>query len=333
MKSQLPNSRVVLAFALFAACALPASADWVTADEAIMGTTIHVELWQDQPGQGDKAIAAVMGEMRRIDRVMSTWKEDSVISDINRRAAKHAVIVDDELIELIARALSFSALTGGAFDITYASVGQLYDYRKGVKPEADARVQALSAVDFNNVLIDVDAGTIRFAREGVRIDLGGVAKGYAVERSVALLRRLGIRHAIVSAGGDSRILGDRRGWPWTVGIRDPRDRGGLVTRIHLVDEAISTSGDYERFFEADGTRYHHILKPSTGTSPSEVHSVSVIGSDATLTDALSTGVFVLGTTKGLALIESLDDCEAIVIDADGNMHYSSGLMPGGEEKD
>lgn len=322
-------SLCVFAFVGAVLAAPAVQAEWVTADEAVMGTAIHVELWQEQPGQGDKAVRAVLAEMHRVDRLMSTYKDDSAVSDLNRRAAQEAVALDDELAELIARALWFSTLTHGAFDITYASVGQLYDYRKNVKPDSVARAQALAAVNYQNVLLDKDRRTLRFARDGVRIDLGGIAKGYAVERSVQILRRLGVRHAIVTAGGDSRLLGDRRGRPWTVGIRNPRDRTGVATRIPLQDEAISTSGDYERFFEEDGQRYHHILHPSTGESPADVRSVTVIGAEATATDALSTGVFVLGKDKGLALIETLDDFEAIVIDADGAMHYSSGLMPGG----
>lgn len=142
---------------------------------------------------------------------------------------------------------------------------------------------------------------------------------------MALLRERGVAHAIVTAGGDSRILGDRRGRPWTVGIRNPRRDDAVVTRIPLADEAISTSGDYERFFEADGVRHHHILRPGTGESPREVMSVTVIGPDATTTDALSTGVFVLGVKEGLALIETLEAYEAVIIDADGQMLYSNGL--------
>ncbi len=311
------------------ALAPAAQAEWVSAQAAIMGTSISVELWAEEKAEGNAAVDAVMQEMHRIDRLMSTYKEDSAVSDVNRRAARETVSLDDELTELISRALTFSELTDGAFDITYASVGKLYDYREGVKPADEAREEALRAVDFRNVILDTEARTVRFAHPGVRIDLGGVAKGYAVESAVGILRRLGVEHAIVTAGGDSRILGDRQGRPWTVGIRNPRDREGVATRIPLQDEAISTSGDYERFFEADGVRYHHILRPSTGQSPSEVRSVTIIGSDATTTDALSTGVFVLGREKGIELIESLGDFEAIVIDADGVMHYTSGLAPAG----
>jgi len=262
-----------------------------------MGTSIRVELWESEPGTGEDLIALVMDEMRRIDRRMSTYRADSLLSQVNREASAAPVQLDDEL----------------------------YD----VQPDDVARENALQAVGYGNVRLNQRTRTIRFDREGVNINLGGVAKGYAVENGVKILRRRGVTSAIVTAGGDSRILGDRRGRPWTVGIRDPRDRTGLVTRIPLQDEAISTSGDYERFFESEGERVHHIIKPDTGKSASAVRSVTIIGGDATVTDALSTGVFVLGRERGLALIETLADFEAVVIDQHGKMHYSSGLTPGG----
>lgn len=316
-----------LLLAVLSLTAAPARADWVSADAAIMGTAIHIELWQDSPQQGREAIAAVFDEMHRIDARMSTWKEDSILSDVNRRAATETVELDDEFVELIGRALAMSRMTGGAFDITYASVGRLYDYRAGSKPDDGHREAALDAVDYRYVELDSVARTVHYARQGVHIDLGGIAKGYAVENAAEILRNLGVRHAIVTAGGDSRIVGDRRGRPWTVGIRDPRNPNGLATRVPLQDEAVSTSGDYERFFEADGERFHHIIHPDTGRSADQVRSVTIIGADATETDALSTGVFVLGPQRGLELIEALEDFEAIIVDADGRMHYSSGLMP------
>jgi thiamine biosynthesis lipoprotein len=158
----------------------------------------------------------------------------------------------------------------------------------------------------------------------VRIDLGGIAKGYAVDRSIALLRDAGTENALVSAGGDTRVIGKRWKHPWQVGIRDPRKQG-IMTMIPLEDAAISTSGDYERYFEQDGVRYHHILNPGTGDSAREVQSTSIIGQSATDTDALSTSVFVLGVAKGLDLINRTADTEAIIIDNKGLLHYSDGL--------
>jgi thiamine biosynthesis lipoprotein len=161
----------------------------------------------------------------------------------------------------------------------------------------------------------------------VRIDLGGIAKGYAVDRGIAILADRGIRHGTVTAGGDTRILGDRIGRPWVVGIRHPDDRQRVIARIPLEDAALSTSGDYERYFDEDGRRYHHIINPRTGHSAGELRSVTIIGPDATTTDGLSTGVFVLGAERGLALIERLGDVDAVLVTRDGKVLYSSGLAP------
>jgi thiamine biosynthesis lipoprotein len=325
----MPDPRPCLLATLLALGTLltaPARADWYDRREGIMGTNISVQIWCDEAELADRAMDAVIAEMHRINALMSTWQDDTQLSAVNAAAATHPVSVTPELFRLVERALGFSPLTSGAFDITYASVGYLYDYRRGVRPDAARRREALASVNYRFVEMDEATHSIAFARPGVRIDLGGIAKGHAVERAAAILRSFGIEHGIVTAGGDSRIVGDRHGRPWTVGIRNPRREGSIVTRIPLVDEAISTSGDYERFFEADGVRHHHIIRPGTGESPREVMSVTIIGPDATATDALSTGVFVLGVAEGLALIDRMPAFEAVVIDADGHMHYSSGLM-------
>ena len=324
------RAHAFLAAVVFLLATHDAAAAWHEDQAAIMGTGMRVELWSEDEAEARAAIASVWREMRRIDRLMSTYKQDSEISAVNRDAAKRPVAVGAELLGLIAESLELSRLTDGAFDITYASVGYLYDYRAGRRP-TDAEIDAaLPAVDWRHVRIDENARTIFFAAPGVRIDLGGIAKGYAVERAAALLRARGIEHAIVTAGGDSRIVGDRRGKPWIVGIRDPRASGRMVARLPLVDEAISTSGDYERFFEADGVRFHHIIAPASGRPASQVRSATVIGPNATRTDGLSTSVFVLGPERGLALIDSLPDVEAVIVDAHGRLHYSSGLKRPGK---
>jgi len=218
-------------------------------------------------------------------------------------------------------------LTAGAFDITYESVGQHYDFRQGLRPDEDTLAEELPLIDYRFVHLDPTNGTVSFARKGVRINLGGIAKGYAVERGIAVAQRFGVRHARVTAGGDTRLLGDRGGMPWMIGVQNPRDGSQVAVTIPLVDEAISTSGDYERYFEEDGERFHHIIVPSTGTPAGEVHSTTIIGPDAVITDALSTSVFILGVDRGLRLISTLPDYEGIVIDASGEMFYSSGLQP------
>jgi thiamine biosynthesis lipoprotein len=303
---------------------------WHDRTEAIMGTEIRVELWTDDdadPAVATGAIEAVMAEMRRIDRDMSPFKPESELSKVNAHAASEAVPISRELFDLIKRSLWFSRETGGAFDITFSSVGYLYDYRAYQHPTDAQIAEKLPGINYRHLILDDKQTTIRFAREGTRIDLGGIAKGHAVDRCIALLKARGIGHAIVTAGGDSGVLGDRRGRPWQVGIRDPRNRGKVIALVPLVNEAISTSGDYERYFVEDGVRYHHILNPKTGKSATGVRSVSVIGKDATLTDGLSTSVFVLGVKKGMALIKRLKGVEAVIVDDQGKAHYSPGLDP------
>jgi len=315
-----------LVFAATFCVAFPAQAQWWNREEAIMGTAVRAEVWHDDRVAGEAAITAVMAEMRRIDAAMSPYKSDSELSRVNRLAAREPVKISRELFELVARSLEVSKLTQGAFDITFSSVGYMYDYRKGVAPSDKEIAKALPGINYRHVLLDAHASTIRFAREGMRIDLGGIAKGYAVDRCVEILKRRGITHALVSAGGDTRVLGDHRGRPWMVAIRDPRRRDGMVAVLPLADTAISTSGDYERYFEAGGKRYHHILNPKTGKSATGVRSVSIIAADATTTDGLSTSVFVMGRERGMALVERLKDVDAIVVDDSGKMYYSSRLQ-------
>jgi thiamine biosynthesis lipoprotein len=304
----------------------PAAAGWWSREEAIMGTAIRVELWCEQRAAAHAALAAVMDEMHRIDAAMSPYLADSELSRINREAAAGPLRVSREMLDLLARSIEFSELSGGAFDVTYAAVGHLYDYRRGIKPGDDELARARAAVGFRNLLLDRDAGTVRFACAGMRIDLGGFAKGYAVERGAAILRQHGIAHAIVTAGGDSRIVGDRRGRPWTIGIRDPRRPGEVVAVLPLEDVAISTSGDYERYFDDEGgVRCHHIIDPGTGRSPAEVHGVTVVAPDGLVSEALSKSVFVLGLDRGMRLVASLPGVDAVVIDAGGGLHYSTGF--------
>jgi FAD:protein FMN transferase len=306
-----------------------AAGGWFSREEAIMGTAISVQLWAGHRADADRAMSAVMAEMHRIDRAMSPFKPESELSRINRHAAQWPVHVSDEMFGLLERAIAFSRLSGGAFDITYAGAGHLYDYRELVRPSDEALAAARQAIGYRHLVLDAVARTVRFAREGVRIDLGGFAKGHAVDNATAILRRLGVAHAIVSAGGDSRVIGDRRGRPWTIAIRHPRRPGDVVAVLPLEDVAISTSGDYERFFEQDGVRWHHLIDPKTGKSPSSIHSVTILAADGLTAEALSKSVFVMGVKDGLQLVESQPGVDAVVVDAAGVLHCSSGLLGGG----
>jgi thiamine biosynthesis lipoprotein len=305
-----------------------ASGGWLKREESIMGTAIAVELWSEDVASGAAAIDSVMAEMHRIDRAMSPHRDDSELSRINRDAGAGPVALSEEMTSLLARAEAFACLSGGAFDITYAAVGHLYDYRARIKPSENALARAREAVGWRHLVLDRQARTVRFARPGMRIDLGGFAKGHAVDNAARILRARGVAHAMVSAGGDSRVIGDRRGRPWSIGIRDPRRGGGdMIAVLPLVDVSISTSGDYERYFDEGGERFHHLIDPATGRSPRGVHSVTVLAEDGLTCEALSKTVFVLGADKGLTLLATQVGVDAVVVDAAGKLHYSADLLP------
>ena len=327
MMRKMLKSTVYSAALIF--IAVPAYADWVRrVTDGIMGTRITVELWADDTAKADQAIDALLEEMRHIDDSMSTYKPTSEVSQVNAKAADGPMHISKELFDLLTTAREYSVITDGAFDITYASVGYLYDFRKHIHPDEAQIDKALPAVNFRHVILDPKNQTVQFSQKGVRIDLGGIAKGYSVDRGIDVLKAFGVTRAYVSAGGDSRIIGDRFGKPWMVGIRDPRKgEGQVITRIPLVDAAISTSGDYERFFEENGVRYHHIIDPHTGHSASKVRSATVIGPYATRTDGLSKTAFVLGPEKAMAIYNRIDDIDAIIVKLDGTIIYSKGMQP------
>ncbi len=309
-----------------------AQADWYQRDAAIMGTSIRVEVWHPDADVAKAAASAVIDEMHRIDALMSPYRPDSELSKMNREAADRPVAVSAEMLSLLERAVHHSQASDGAFDVTFASAGHLYDYRAGERPDSTQLAELLPAIDYRHLQLDVEAGTVSYGHPDVVVDLGGIGKGHAVDNAIDLLRARGVETAMVAAGGDTRILGDRRGRPWTVGIRDPRNPDRKVALLPLIDTAISTSGDYERYFDdADGNRHHHILNPETGRSAAAVRSATVLGPNATDTDALSTAIFVLGPEAGLALIESLPEFDAVIIGADGQVYLSSGLGSAAED--
>jgi thiamine biosynthesis lipoprotein len=302
-----------------------AHAEWLYRDAPIMGTRCDVELWTEDRVKGEAAISAVFDEMRRIDNEFSTYKPQSEVSRVNAAAAKAPMRISRELFDLIQTSIDYSNLTRGTFDITYASVGYMYNYPDHVRPTDAQIAAALPESNYRHIHLDAAAQTVFFDHDGVRIDFGGIGKGYAVDRGIAVLQKLGVTHAMVNAGGDSRIIGDRFGKPWIIGIKDPDDRSRTILRIPLADTAFSTSGDYERFFDEAGVRYHHILDPRTGKSPHKVRSVTIIGPYATRTDALTKSVFVMGVAEGLAFINGLADIDAVAVTPDRKIWYSKGL--------
>lgn len=301
-------------------------AEWLRDNRELMGTQVSVELWTEDHDAGLEVINEALAEIERLDLMMNPWNPASELSRINREADRGPVATTDEIVEVIERALYYSRISDGAFDISFASVGQHYDYREGKSPDAQQLEEGRGNIDYRAIVLDTAAGTVSFTRSGLQIDLGGIAKGYAVDRGIRILLDRGIQSAVVTAGGDSRILGNLGDRPRTIGIRHPRKKDEFVVMIPLEDTAISTSGDYERFFIEGGIRVHHILDPDTGRSSEGAQSVSVLTHRAIDSDALSTTTFVLGVERGLALINSLPGVDAILIDGQGKLHYSEELL-------
>lgn len=330
--AQLMRWCVVIMSLVLGSIPVVAGADWVRREAPIMGTRIAVEVWADQAAVGERAVASVLAEMERINALMSPYIDSSELSRINAAAGSHGVVVSSELFSLIRRAIEFGKMSDGAFDITYASVGHLYQYRDHKKPSPAQREKAVTLVDYRLIKLDFGERRVELPRAGMKIDLGGIAKGHAVDNAIRLLKKAGIAHAIVTAGGDSRVLGDHRGRPWVLGVKHPRGEGSIL-RLPLSDVAISTSGDYERYFEVDGRRYHHIIDPSSGDSSRRLLSATVIADDSTTADALSTTLFVMGPKAGLALINQLPNISCVLVKPSGKVVYSNDLVAPADKSD
>ncbi len=281
-------------------------------------------------------IAAAFEEQKRIDELMSYHNPGSELNTVNREAYQSAVEVDEATFEVLEKARQFSELSGGAFDVTIGALGELWR-RAGdtdtVPTEADI-AEARSKVGYDKMLLDPNARTVRFAVEGMKIDLGGIAKGYAVDKSVAAMKKRGAVGGMVDLGGNIRCFGQPpKGQDcWRVGLQDPNvapdELGGskLLLVLTITDESVATSGDYRRFVKVQGSKESHIIDAGSGKGARKLVSDTIIAPDAITADALSTAVNVLGPDAGLALIESISDVEAILIPVgrDAQPIFSSG---------
>jgi thiamine biosynthesis lipoprotein len=315
---------VVVLFAPLAAGAKAEERPYERLSAEVMTTRIDVIIPREQAEHAK----VVFDTFARVDARMSEWKPTSPLAQVNAEAGE-PVAVPDDLRAVVRRGLRIGELTEGAFDITWAALWGLWDFNADApRVPSDAELRHASAlVDFRSVAVDDVAGTVRLPRAGMKIGLGGIAKGHALDRSAAALRERGVTSFTLSAGGQVYAAGRKGDRPWRVGIRDPR--GGeddFFAVLEVSDLSVSTSGDYERFFVADGVRYHHILDPRTGRPARGLRSATVVARDATLADALSTAVMVLGRDRGLAVVEGLIGVEAVVVDDAGRVATTSGLV-------
>ena len=295
----------------------------------LMGTDVSILILSSEKERAKNAIQTGFQEIKRIEDLMTDWKE-SPLEEINRQAGKKPVNINKELMFLLKESKEISKITHGAFDITYAPLGKLWDYNQiSPKIPSQEKIQkALDLVGYQNLQLDDKKNTAFLTKPGMRIGLGGIAKGYAVDRAVKKIKQLGFENFAVNAGGDLTVKGRKDGHLWTVGIRHPRRLEENLALLPVSNGTVVTSGDSERYFILNGQRYCHILNPLTGYPATQIQSVTILANKAYWADALATGVFVLGPIEGMKLIESLPHIEGMLVDAHGNIQVSSGLKKG-----
>lgn len=293
-----------------------------------MGSWFEVTAIHPDPAAAWRAVEAAYAEIDRLEALVSEWIDTSEVSALNRSAGVRPVRMSPEVLALVQRALSVSRLTGGAFDITFLSLGQLWDFAAvaPTKPDPAAVRAALAGVGAEKVVVDAAAGTVFLSDPRTRVGFGAIGKGWAANAGVRVLREHGASGGVVNAGGDLLAFGRREdGRPWRVGIANPLDRDRVFGYLEVTDLAVVTSGDYERFVVIDGERFSHIVDPRTGYPVREVRSATVVCPDAELADALATAVSVLGVEEGLAVLDALHGVEGLLVDEHGKIHLSSNL--------
>ncbi|MFQ5455703.1 MAG: FAD:protein FMN transferase [Nitrospirota bacterium] len=291
----------------------------------LMGTIIEITVVSSNEDIANDAMTAAFKEIKRLEGLMSTYLPDSEFSKINNSAGIAPVSVDSEVAELIKTGIEISKLTGGGFNMAIGPAIKLWKITDGEReiPKDEELNQIRDIINYRD--IEIDGNTVYLKKKGMRIDPGGIGKGYASDRAEKVLKEKNITSGIVAVAGDLKLFGSHPdGYSWRIGIRHPR-RDGLLGNIDMTDVAVSTSGDYERYFIKDGIRYHHILDPDTLRPARRCQSVTIIAKKGILADAMATGIFVLDPDKGMALIENMPDVEGIIVDKDGKIKISSGL--------
>ena len=288
----------------------------------IMGTLVEITVSHPDPDVIQAVTTQAFNEMKRIEQLMSTYLPDSEISRINRAAGKEAIPVSPEVEEVIREGLYWSEQSSGAFDITIEPLVYLWNFdgEREIIPRESTLRKTASLVNYKD--IEIKDHTVRLKRHGMAINVGGLAKGYAVDRAISVLRGK-VKNGIVNAGGDLFAFGQKnKQTPWNIGLQHPRKPQELLAAFAVQNQAIATSGDYQRYFIKDGVRYHHIFDPQTGRPARLMTSTTIITAEVMDADALATAVFVMGPEKGIEWIDSMDHVEAMLVLKDGSIRYS-----------
>jgi FAD:protein FMN transferase len=321
---------LILLCAAFGGCAGISSgkeATVVTRAQMQMGTLVKITAVARNEADAQAAATAGFAEIHRLEELLSTWIPTSELSRVNALAGVMPIPVSHDTMTVVQGAIQVAELTDGGFNIAIGPVVDVWNVIEGRRVPTESELDALRRmVDVHAVHVDAQTQTIFLEKAGMRIDVGGIGKGYAADQAVAVMKKAGALAGIVALSGDiktfGRLPGERK---FPVGIQHPRKEGEVLAFIDLEDEAISTAGDYERFFEREGVRYHHILNPRTLQPARGCQSVTVIAREGIWADGLDTGIFVMGAELGMRLVEALPDVEAIIVDHEGLVHVSSGL--------
>src|SRR6058998_3910780 len=297
-----------------------------TRAQFLMGTLVEITAVAPSDASAQASLTAGFQEFRRLENLLSTWIETSELSRVNQAAGLKPVSVSAETFDLLRRALEVAEYTEGGFNIAIGPAVRLWNIPEAPRiPTAMELDIAAQYVDYRRIHLDPARRTVFLEKSGMRVDIGGIGKGFAAEKAAAVMRENGATGGLVAVAGDFRVFGRRAdGTAWPLGIQHPREPGKVLAMLDVTDEAVSTSGDYERYFLKDGVRYHHILDPQTLQPARLCQSVTIIAPDATTADALATGVFVMGPARGMALVERLG-LGAVIVDAQGLVIVSSRL--------
>jgi thiamine biosynthesis lipoprotein len=294
--------------------------------ERLMGNTFEITVVGYNSVWAKEKIDLAIAEIRRIEKLLTTFDDNSQTNQVNAAAGLHPVKVDREVFDLVKRSLRISVITDGAFDITYGSLDKrLWNFDKTMTtlPDAETARAMVKLINYRNVLLDETACTVMLKEKGMRIGFGGIGKGYAAERAKGLLIREGVTGGIVNASGDLATWGlPASGQPWTIGISSPNDALLPFSYLNITDMAIATSGNYEKFVVINGKKYSHTINPRTGLPVTGIKSVTIISPNAEIADAMATPVCIMGVKAGLDLVNQVDQLSCIIID-DADKIYTS----------
>ena len=293
-----------------------------------MGSTLRLAAWTTSERETEIAFEHVFREFDRLEALMSVWKDGSDVVRLNKNAGVGPVHISPETLEVLELAHDASVQTGGKFDITFGALADIWKFdhdQDNSIPARDAIDKRLPLVNYEEVETNRTGGWAFIRKPGMRVHLGGIGKGYAVDRAVAMLKQQKLSDFMIQSGGDLFVSGSNGGKPWKLGIADPRGAHEVFASFELGDGTFSTSGDYERSFVKDGVRYHHLIDPDRGEPARACRSVTIVTNRAVIADVLSTGVFIMGPSDGMALIEKLPDVEGVIVTSGNQVLVSSGL--------